>query len=202
MRVGGQSQAPASLPPVKRSGTHFIGGWLGLRAGLNGCRKSCPHRDSIPGTSRPHRFVIPTILSRPSMYPSLRNLRMPTATGQRTVLFNDAISRSDYIASVVEKWKVCVCACMRPRAWNSGETIKRYWLGVNECTRRKPCPVATIYNTNTAKLTGLGSSRDSAVWTLMGEVINLNISINLLSTLVERRRKELRSTDLKTGKQK
>jgi len=34
----------------------------------------------------------------------------------------------------------------------------------------------------------------------MREVINFNI--NLLSTLVERRRKELRSTDLKTGKQK
>jgi hypothetical protein len=28
MRVGGQLHAPATLPPGKRAGTHFIGGWV------------------------------------------------------------------------------------------------------------------------------------------------------------------------------
>jgi hypothetical protein len=44
--VGGQRRAPAALPPGNRHGTHFIGGWVGRRAGLDGCRKSRPHRDS------------------------------------------------------------------------------------------------------------------------------------------------------------
>jgi hypothetical protein len=41
--VGGQRPAPAALLPEKRTGTHFIGGWVGLRAGLDGCGKSRPH---------------------------------------------------------------------------------------------------------------------------------------------------------------
>jgi hypothetical protein len=39
MEVDGQRHAPAALPPGKRSVTHFIGEWVGPRAGLNGCRK-------------------------------------------------------------------------------------------------------------------------------------------------------------------
>jgi len=39
MEVSGQRHAPAALPP-ERSGTHFIGGWVGLRACLNRCGKS------------------------------------------------------------------------------------------------------------------------------------------------------------------
>jgi len=50
--VGGQRHAPADLPPGK-PGTHCIGGWVGPRAGLDGCGKSRPHRDSIPGPSSP-----------------------------------------------------------------------------------------------------------------------------------------------------
>jgi hypothetical protein len=53
MRVGGQLHAPVALPPGKRTGTHFVGGWVGFKAGLNGCGKSRPHRDSIPGPSSP-----------------------------------------------------------------------------------------------------------------------------------------------------
>jgi hypothetical protein len=36
MGVGGQLHAPAALPPGKRPGTRFIGGWVGPRAGLDG----------------------------------------------------------------------------------------------------------------------------------------------------------------------
>jgi hypothetical protein len=46
--VGGQRHAPAVLPPGKKPGTHCIGGWVGPRAGLDGCGKSRPHLDSIP----------------------------------------------------------------------------------------------------------------------------------------------------------
>jgi hypothetical protein len=45
MGVGGQLHAPAALPPGKRPGTQCIGGWVGPRAGLDGCKKSRPHRD-------------------------------------------------------------------------------------------------------------------------------------------------------------
>ena len=41
MGMVGQRHPPAALPP-KRPGTHCIGGWLGLRAGLDRCGKSSP----------------------------------------------------------------------------------------------------------------------------------------------------------------
>ena len=40
----GQRHAPAALPPGKRPGTHCIGGWVGPRAGLEGCGKCRLHR--------------------------------------------------------------------------------------------------------------------------------------------------------------
>jgi hypothetical protein len=51
--IGGQLHVPASLPPGKRCGTHRIGGWMGIRAGLNGRRKSRLSRDSIHRPSSP-----------------------------------------------------------------------------------------------------------------------------------------------------
>jgi hypothetical protein len=53
------------LYPREKPGTHCIGGWVGPRADLDGCGKSRPDRDSIPG--RPARSVvaIPTDLSQP-----------------------------------------------------------------------------------------------------------------------------------------
>jgi hypothetical protein len=49
MGVGDQRHAPAALPPGKISVTHFTRGWVGPRAGLDGCDKSVLHWDSIPG---------------------------------------------------------------------------------------------------------------------------------------------------------
>jgi len=40
MEVGGQRHAPTALYARERHGTHCIGGWLGRRAGLDGCVKS------------------------------------------------------------------------------------------------------------------------------------------------------------------
>jgi hypothetical protein len=45
--------ALASLLPRKRPGDHCIEGWVGPRAGLDGCGKCRPHPDSIPGPSSP-----------------------------------------------------------------------------------------------------------------------------------------------------
>jgi hypothetical protein len=54
MWVCGQRQAPAVLQTGKRLGTHRRECWVGPRAGLNGCEKCRPHRDSIPA-ERPAR---------------------------------------------------------------------------------------------------------------------------------------------------
>ena len=55
MGVGGQHLAPAALTLGNRPATQCAGGWVGPRAGLDGCGKSrpAPHRDSIPGPSSP-----------------------------------------------------------------------------------------------------------------------------------------------------
>ena len=45
--MGGEPNAPAASPSGKRFGTHFIGGWVDPRAGLDGRRKSYSHRDTI-----------------------------------------------------------------------------------------------------------------------------------------------------------
>jgi hypothetical protein len=51
--VGGQRHAPVALLREKRRGTHCVGGWVGLRGGLHGCRSSCLRRDPIPGPPIP-----------------------------------------------------------------------------------------------------------------------------------------------------
>jgi hypothetical protein len=53
MRVGVQLHAPAALPPGKRPGTHFIGGWVGPRVGLDGCEESRPPPGFDPRTVQP-----------------------------------------------------------------------------------------------------------------------------------------------------
>jgi hypothetical protein len=52
MAVGGQRHAPAALH-TKRPGTHCIGGWVGLRAGLDGCVESGPSLGFDPQTIQP-----------------------------------------------------------------------------------------------------------------------------------------------------
>jgi len=53
MGVDGRRHAPAALFPGKRPGTHFIGGWVGPRAGLDGCEKSHPPPEFDPRTVQP-----------------------------------------------------------------------------------------------------------------------------------------------------
>jgi hypothetical protein len=42
---------PRPLYPRERPTTYCVGGWVGPRIGLDGCGKSRPNRDSIPGPS-------------------------------------------------------------------------------------------------------------------------------------------------------
>ena len=65
MGVGGQHLAPTALPAGQRPGAHCTGGWVGRRAGLDGCGKSRLHRESNFGPSSPQRVAMPTTLSRP-----------------------------------------------------------------------------------------------------------------------------------------
>ena len=51
--VRGQRHAPAAPYPRERHGTHFTGGWVGLRAGLDRCGKS--RRTGIRSPDRPAR---------------------------------------------------------------------------------------------------------------------------------------------------
>ena len=52
--VRGQHHAPAALYPQERPGTHFTGGWVGPRAGLDRCGKSRPPT-GIRASDRPAR---------------------------------------------------------------------------------------------------------------------------------------------------
>ena len=50
--VGNQHHAPATFP-WERPSTHWIGSWVGPRAGLDGCGKSCPPPGFDPQTVQP-----------------------------------------------------------------------------------------------------------------------------------------------------
>jgi hypothetical protein len=72
MEMGGQRHAPAALTPGKKPGTHCVGGWVGPRAGLDGCGKSRHHRDSIrPARSWSLywlRYLSPQVFKQSSCY--------------------------------------------------------------------------------------------------------------------------------------
>jgi hypothetical protein len=67
MEVSGQRHDPAALCPGERTpGTHFTGGWVGLRAGLDTEVKGeilCPCRGSKPDRSLVQSVVNTLILT-------------------------------------------------------------------------------------------------------------------------------------------
>ena len=65
MGVGGQSHAPAALPPVKRPVTHCIGACVGPKVALDGCGKSRP--TGIPSPDCPSRSESLYRLSYPDL---------------------------------------------------------------------------------------------------------------------------------------
>ena len=57
MGVVGSASRPGRFTPRKDPIQNCIGGWVGPWGRLNGCAKSRPHRDSIPGPSLSVKFV-------------------------------------------------------------------------------------------------------------------------------------------------
>jgi hypothetical protein len=53
MGVGGPRHAPAALPLGKRHGIRCIGGWVGPRAGMDGCGEFRPPLGFDPRTFQP-----------------------------------------------------------------------------------------------------------------------------------------------------
>ena len=66
-RARGQRHSPAAFYPRERPGTHCTGGWVGPRAGLDGCGKSLPHRIRFPDRPARSSVSIPTELPGPSL---------------------------------------------------------------------------------------------------------------------------------------
>jgi hypothetical protein len=95
MRVGGQLHAPATLPPGKRPGTHCVGGWMGPRAGLDGCatllcilikrRTSLCYDTAHIASSLRGTFVILTRVQHTSQMHSLFRIPVLFTTGRFTV---------------------------------------------------------------------------------------------------------------------
>ena len=65
---GGRWSTPRlrRFTPRKKAGTHCTGGWVRPWAGLDGCRISRPHQDSITASSSPQPVAIRTRPSRPT----------------------------------------------------------------------------------------------------------------------------------------
>ena len=50
---GWSTPRPGRFTLKKKRGTRCVGGWVGPRGGLDGCRSSCLRRDPIPGPPIP-----------------------------------------------------------------------------------------------------------------------------------------------------
>jgi len=93
---------PRPLYPRERPGTHCTGRRVGLTAGLDGCGKSRPHRDSIPGPSSEslYRLSYPGHLGRLSTRrKSRRNATLSTTNSTRNSNVSDLGLHSDRLAN-------------------------------------------------------------------------------------------------------
>ena len=81
--MGWVDDIPGFTPEKETPGTHCTGSWMGPRAGLDGCGKSCPPIGvRSPGPSSPQRVAIPTELSRPILVTLVAMVNNVTATRQ------------------------------------------------------------------------------------------------------------------------
>ena len=86
----GQRHGPTALPTGKRPGTHCTGGWVGPRAGLDGCGKS--RRTGIRSPDRPVRSVSLYRLS----YPGPLGITQLTNNIHRTIIPFFTYDRRDF----------------------------------------------------------------------------------------------------------
>jgi len=102
MEVGGQSLV--RFTSGKETGTHFTGGLLGPRVGLDGCGKFSLRRDSIPGPSSLWRVVIQTAITSPLKF-CVREKILICSTAFRSVL--------GHVKPSIQLLKVLSCCCMK-----------------------------------------------------------------------------------------
>jgi hypothetical protein len=96
MVVSCQSHAAAALPQEKRPGNYCTRGWVGPRAGLEGCRKSAHN-----GSRSPDRLVRSESLYR-LHYPGPHTTTTTTTTTTAVILI--AITKIDVMVIITTSW--------------------------------------------------------------------------------------------------
>ena len=123
--VSGQQHAPTALYPRERPSTHFTGGWVGPRAGLEERNTSSPSGFD-PGPSSPQSVAIPTEL--PS--PLLLNINI---SNHNTLYFGTANWRSEVAAifrGIFENFRgISTFSLFQDFPWNTQRYSAEPWLG-------------------------------------------------------------------------
>ena len=104
---------PWPLYPSEWAGTHWAGGWMGPRAGLDAGGKSHPDWDSIPGLSSPQQVAIPTELSH---HYFTKSYVMPTNISRNSTFCPHSIficfvwisEQTEIISLYSINWLVCI----------------------------------------------------------------------------------------------
>ena len=73
---------PRPLYPRKRRGTHCVRSTVSHRAGIDGCRKSRPNRDSIPGPTKLSRALQKLLNTRKPFLNSIQRVHPPPGNKQ------------------------------------------------------------------------------------------------------------------------
>jgi len=121
--------APRPIHPRGRSGTDCIGGWVGPKAGLEGCWKSRPNRDSIPSIFSP-KFQF-TNLCFSFRYPE----SYPRAEQTIKLAFRPASSHSIHLLD--SSWNVMAHGNEREGKWRGNWRME--WVATNLHTTSEHC---------------------------------------------------------------
>ena len=130
---------PRPLYPWERPSTHCIGGWVGHRAGLDGCGKSRRQRDSIPGPSSPTE--LPRPLAAGCIFISSPSVRTDcVVTGVQRGCFRrgkPAATSSLRLHGLVLKQNTVSYFCRTAVSWS-------YWQPVTRCYRYQDAMLCAI----------------------------------------------------------
>ena len=114
--MSGQQHAPAVLYPRERPGTHCTGGWVGLRAGLDG-EKSRPTGIRSPDHPARSSVAIPTELPGPHVKGSVRPKTCLEGTGG--VYLNSVFYLGLFTLGNDRTGTQCIGGCVAPTGFRS-----------------------------------------------------------------------------------